>query len=237
LSISSTTWTVSPSLVCSIKSSRSLTQTTQRRGFCRLPSSSPICCSLQSLATGRLVLQKVLDGGRSIPLERPHFPWLSDLRASKELGQGLGSPRISSLSQLLRHGWNWGGQLLYMVLYVARPTCRGTAETLQILLSHAVGDAGSPYLMGLLSDEIYSVMIPNSPCKEDQQQIPMKSNVTQGGLEGKGFFNGGFFTSKDQTSECENPEELFTSLQYSFFSNSGVEVLGGILFLASAIYS
>ena len=85
-------------------------------------------------------------------------------------------------------------------------------------------------------DEIYSVMIPNSPCKEDQQQIPMKSNVTQGGLEGKGFFNGGFFTSKDQTSECENPEELFTSLQYSFFSNSGVEVLGGILFLASAIF-
>ena len=60
----------------------------------------------------------------------------------------------------------------------------------------------------------------------------MKSNVTQGGLEGKGFFNGGFFTSKDQTSECENPEELFTSLQYSFFTNSGVEVLGGILFLA-----
>ena len=42
---------------------------------------------------------------------------------------------------------------------------------------------GSPYLMGLLSDEFISVMIPNSPCKEDQQQIPMKSNVTQEGLE------------------------------------------------------
>jgi len=86
--------------------------------------------------------------------------------------------------------------------------------------------------MGLLSDEIYSVMIPNSPCKENQQQIPMKSNVTQEGLEREGFFNSGFFTSKNQTSECENPEELFTSLQYSFFTNSGVEVLGGILFLA-----
>ena len=41
---------------------------------------------------------------------------------------------------------------------------------------------------------------------------------------------------RDETSECEHPEELFTSLQYSFFTNSGVEVLGGILFLASAIF-
>ena len=108
---------------------------------------------------------------------------------------------------------------------MVKPTYRGTAEALQILLSQALGDAGSPYLMGLLSGESYSVMIPNSPCKEDQQQIPMKSNVTQEGLEREGLFYGGFFTSKDQTSECEHPEELFTSLQYSFI-NSGVEVLG-----------
>ena len=42
--------------------------------------------------------------------------------------------------------------------------------------------------------------------------------------------------SRDEPSECEHPEELFTSLQYSFFTNSGVEVLGGILFLASALF-
>ena len=75
---------------------------------------------------------------------------------------------------------------------MVKPTYRGTAEALQILLSQALGDAGSPYLMGLLSGESYSVMIPNSPCKEDQQQIPMKSNVTQEGLEREGLFNGGF---------------------------------------------
>ena len=63
-----------------------------------------------------------------------------------------------------------------MVLYVVSPTCRGTAEALQILLSHALGDAGSPYLIGLLSDGIYSAMIQQSPCDELQQLV--KSNET-----------------------------------------------------------
>ena len=83
-----------------------------------------------------------------------------------------------------------------MVLYVVKPTCRGTAEALQILLSHALGDAGSPYLIGLLSDEIYSAIVSNSPCEEDQQQIPVKSNVSQEGVEREGFFSGVLFTSR-----------------------------------------
>ena len=83
-----------------------------------------------------------------------------------------------------------------MVLYVVKPTCRGTAEALQILLSHALGDAGSPYLIGLLSDEIYSAIVPNSPCEEDQQQISVKSNVSQEGVEREGFFSGVLFTSR-----------------------------------------
>ena len=38
-----------------------------------------------------------------------------------------------------------------MLLYIVTPTCRGTAEAIQILASHAFGDAGSPYLIGLVS--------------------------------------------------------------------------------------
>ncbi len=38
-----------------------------------------------------------------------------------------------------------------MLLYVVVPTCRSTAEAVQILFSHAFGDAGSPYLIGLVS--------------------------------------------------------------------------------------
>ncbi|XP_042331968.1 protein spinster homolog 1 [Sceloporus undulatus] len=41
-----------------------------------------------------------------------------------------------------------------MLLYVVIPTRRSTAEALQILMSHLLGDAGSPYLIGLISDRI-----------------------------------------------------------------------------------
>ena len=38
-----------------------------------------------------------------------------------------------------------------MLLYIVSPTCRSSAEAIQILASHAFGDAGSPYLIGLVS--------------------------------------------------------------------------------------
>merc|ERR1719192_2474260 len=39
-----------------------------------------------------------------------------------------------------------------ILLYIVPPNIRSTAEALQILTSHAFGDAGSPYLIGLISD-------------------------------------------------------------------------------------
>lgn len=41
-----------------------------------------------------------------------------------------------------------------IMLYVVAPTRRGTAAAFQILVSHAFGDAGSPYLIGVLTDII-----------------------------------------------------------------------------------
>ncbi|XP_036330769.1 protein spinster isoform X1 [Rhagoletis pomonella] len=41
-----------------------------------------------------------------------------------------------------------------ILLYVVVPTRRSTAEAFQILISHALGDAGSPYFVGLLSEGI-----------------------------------------------------------------------------------
>ncbi|XP_069134992.1 protein spinster homolog 1-like isoform X2 [Argopecten irradians] len=41
-----------------------------------------------------------------------------------------------------------------MLLYVVIPTRRSTAESVQILFSHALGDAGSPYIVGLVSDRL-----------------------------------------------------------------------------------
>ena len=41
--------------------------------------------------------------------------------------------------------------ILFSFQYVVVPTRRSTAEALQILVSHALGDAGSPYLIGIVS--------------------------------------------------------------------------------------
>ncbi|XP_068920213.1 protein spinster homolog 1 isoform X4 [Petaurus breviceps papuanus] len=41
-----------------------------------------------------------------------------------------------------------------ILLYVVIPTRRSTAEAFQIVLSHLLGDAGSPYLIGLISDRL-----------------------------------------------------------------------------------
>merc|ERR1719151_103728 len=38
------------------------------------------------------------------------------------------------------------------------------------------------------------------------------------------------------TTSCDQSWEMYRSLQYSFFSNSGVEVIGGFLFLITAIF-
>uniref|UniRef100_A0A8C6TKX6 Spinster homolog 3 (Drosophila) n=1 Tax=Neogobius melanostomus TaxID=47308 RepID=A0A8C6TKX6_9GOBI len=41
-----------------------------------------------------------------------------------------------------------------ILLYVVVPTRRGSAEALQITVGHLLGDAGSPYLLGVISDAI-----------------------------------------------------------------------------------
>ncbi|XP_063791423.1 protein spinster homolog 1 [Pseudophryne corroboree] len=43
-----------------------------------------------------------------------------------------------------------------ILLYVVIPTRRSTAEAMQIMVSHLLGDAGSPYLIGVISDKIRS---------------------------------------------------------------------------------
>ncbi|XP_030602519.1 protein spinster homolog 3 isoform X2 [Archocentrus centrarchus] len=48
---------------------------------------------------------------------------------------------------------NWA-VLADILLYVVMPTRRATAEALQITVGHLLGDAGSPYLIGVISDAI-----------------------------------------------------------------------------------
>nr|CAD7442479.1 unnamed protein product [Timema bartmani] len=46
--------------------------------------------------------------------------------------------------------WTWA-VVSDMSLYVVVPPRRSTAQAFQILVSHAFGDAGSPYLVGVVS--------------------------------------------------------------------------------------
>jgi len=95
-----------------------------------------------------------------------------------------------------------------ILLYIVPPNIRSTAEALQILASHAFGDAGSPYLIGLISDSIYSHLA-NS---EDSCQI-------------------------SPSEDCVKEEvQKYHSLLYSLITNIGVEFIGGILFFITAIY-
>ncbi|KAH9644838.1 hypothetical protein HF086_007926 [Spodoptera exigua] len=47
-----------------------------------------------------------------------------------------------------------------MLLYVVIPPRRSTAEAFQILISHMFGDAGSPYLVGVISESLKKSLSP-----------------------------------------------------------------------------
>lgn len=110
------------------------------------------------------------------------------------------------------------------------PTRRSTAEAFQILISHAFGDAGSPYLVGVMSEAIKGILRTTlwtvvSPAIGEDFPIGLAENATTTiGPEAAAL------VSTDST------EIQFKALQYSLFTTSFVEVLGGAFFLLTAAY-
>ncbi|XP_031844593.1 lysolipid transporter protein spinster isoform X2 [Nomia melanderi] len=96
-----------------------------------------------------------------------------------------------------------------ILLYVVLPTRRSTAEAFQILFAHAFGDAGSPYLIGLLSEGLKTVLLPDLSMTDH-----MKSTVHQ---------------VNDTFVE-------FRSLQYAMFLTMFVEVIGSLFFFLTALH-
>lgn len=96
-----------------------------------------------------------------------------------------------------------------ILLYVVIPTRRSTAEAFQILVSHAFGDAGSPYLIGLMSENLKSVLA-HRPAVD----VPLSSAVQK---------------MQDRVIE-------FRSLQYAMFLTMFVEVLGSLFFFLAALH-
>ncbi|KAK3910946.1 Protein spinster [Frankliniella fusca] len=98
-----------------------------------------------------------------------------------------------------------------ILLYVVPPTRRSSAEAYQILFSHALGDASSPYLIGLVSESLQEVLRPESLAHSSINSTVL-SPVQQGDLV------------------------EFHSMQYALFITCFIEVLGGICFLLTAMY-
>ncbi|CAK9812213.1 Protein spinster [Anthophora quadrimaculata] len=96
-----------------------------------------------------------------------------------------------------------------ILLYVVIPTRRSTAEAFQILIAHAFGDAGSPYLIGLLSEGLKTILVPNLNVDNGINQMSHEINDT--------FIE-------------------FRCLQYAMFLTMFVEVIGSLFFFFTALY-
>jgi hypothetical protein len=112
--------------------------------------------------------------------------------------------------------------------YVVVPTRRSTAEAFQILISHAFGDAGSPYLVGVISEAIKAMFRKmNATSRFGREPLEALSQIAENVTT----------TVMPYVALRADPVELqFKALQYSLFSTSFVEVLGGIFFLLTAAY-
>lgn len=108
------------------------------------------------------------------------------------------------------------------------PTRRSTAEAFQILISHAFGDAGSPYLVGVISEAIKNVLrlaSYSAAASNFGKELVILSQTAENAT-----------TVATPVMQEDTTEVQFKALQYSLFSTSFVEVLGGVFFLLTAAY-
>lgn len=111
--------------------------------------------------------------------------------------------------------------------YVVVPTRRSTAEAFQILISHALGDAGSPYLVGVISEAIKVLLRKQSASsKFGREPLTAYSLMSENATT----------TISTLASQQDPLDVQFNALQYALFTTTFVEVLGGVFFLMTAAY-
>ncbi|KAM3917715.1 protein spinster homolog 1 [Leptodactylus fuscus] len=104
-----------------------------------------------------------------------------------------------------------------ILLYVVIPTRRSTAEAMQIMVSHLLGDAGSPYLIGVISDSISKGKPESALLKFRSLEYALMVCAFVGALGGGFFLATALFIEKDRkkaemvsegfVSEAENIED------------------------------
>jgi len=136
-----------------------------------------------------------------------------------------------------------------MLLYVVVPTCRSTAEAIQILASHMFGDAGSPYLIGVVSDALRQYMTTSSYiCSMDDLILSEENTNDSPGTnftivqDSMGFYKNSsslMLLNSTMSTPDVHPcviSNTYFSLQYSLFTSCGIGVIGGILFFVTAVF-
>lgn len=98
----------------------------------KVPNADPLICAVGMLGSAPCLFVAIILASTSIPATYVFI--------------GIGETLLSL---------NWP-ILADILLYVVVPTKRATAEALQIVVLHLLGDAGSPYLIGTLSDALSS---------------------------------------------------------------------------------
>lgn len=101
---------------------------------------------------------------------------------------------------------NWA-VMADILLYVVIPTRRSTAEALQITVCHLLGDAGSPYLVGVISDAIYKAKIGTHGWRFHSLQYSLLACPCVGILGGLFFLTTALYISEDRMAAHRLVEE------------------------------
>ncbi|XP_021696331.1 protein spinster isoform X1 [Aedes aegypti] len=125
-----------------------------------------------------------------------------------------------------------------ILLYVVVPTRRSTAEAFQILISHAFGDAGSPYFVGVISEAIKRLLRLSAvgvaavfpPDLTSYSQLAENVTTTSTSTTTTTL------TPLPHAADEDTASVQFRALQYALFSTSFVEIIGGVFFLLTAMY-
>uniref|UniRef100_A0A8W7PXX4 Major facilitator superfamily (MFS) profile domain-containing protein n=1 Tax=Anopheles coluzzii TaxID=1518534 RepID=A0A8W7PXX4_ANOCL len=126
-----------------------------------------------------------------------------------------------------------------ILLYVVVPTRRSTAEAFQILISHAFGDAGSPYFVGVISESIKRVLrIVHDAVATDAYHPSVESSSSHSIAVLSQLAENSTVAMLQAASPPaeDSPLVQFRALQYALFSTCFVEILGGVFFLVTAFY-
>nr|XP_045618545.1 protein spinster-like isoform X2 [Procambarus clarkii] len=113
-----------------------------------------------------------------------------------------------------------------IVLYIVIPTRRSSAEAFQILFSHALGDAGSPYLIGVVADAF-------KPYIHDRNMTTTVAPFTT--TTEPTFFNA-TSTTNTPIDDMDSLYVEFKSKQYAMFLCAIINILGAVFFFWNSCY-